>query len=51
MGDRVKLDAIDVVELNEAFAPRHCGCAIGIRDDDARVNPMAAPLRLEYPLA
>ena len=48
----VKLDAIDVVELNEAFAAQ--GIAVlrqlGIRDDDARVNPNGGAIALGHPL-
>ena len=48
----VKLDAIDVIELNEAFAAQ--GIAVlrqlGIRDDDARVNPNGGAIALGHPL-
>ncbi|HYN26842.1 MAG TPA: 3-oxoadipyl-CoA thiolase [Burkholderiales bacterium] len=48
----IKLDAIDVVELNEAFAAQ--GIAVlrqlGIRDDDARVNPNGGAIALGHPL-
>ena len=43
----LKLEQIDVIELNEAFAAQ--GLAVlrllGLQDDDARVNPKAAPSR------
>jgi acetyl-CoA acetyltransferase len=45
--DRPDLAQMDVIELNEAFAAQ--GLAVlrdlGLQDDDARVNPGAAPLR------
>jgi 3-oxoadipyl-CoA thiolase len=48
----IKLDAIDVIELNEAFAAQ--GIAVlrqlGIRDDDARVNPNGGAIALGHPL-
>ena len=48
----VKLDQIDVIELNEAFAAQ--GLAVlrqfGINDDDARVNPNGGAIALGHPL-
>jgi 3-oxoadipyl-CoA thiolase len=48
----VKLDQIDVIELNEAFAAQ--GLAVlrqlGISDDDARVNPNGGAIALGHPL-
>jgi 3-oxoadipyl-CoA thiolase len=48
----VKLDQIDVIELNEAFAAQ--GLAVlrelGIKDDDARVNPNGGAIALGHPL-
>jgi 3-oxoadipyl-CoA thiolase len=48
----VKLDDIDVIELNEAFAAQ--GLAVlrelGIKDDDARVNPNGGAIALGHPL-
>src|SRR5467141_4367897 len=48
----IELDAIDVIELNEAFAAQ--GIAVlrqlGIRDDDARVNPNGGAIALGHPL-
>jgi acetyl-CoA acyltransferase len=48
----INLDAIDVIELNEAFAAQ--GIAVlrqlGIRDDDARVNPNGGAIALGHPL-
>ncbi len=48
----VKLDQIDVIELNEAFAAQ--GLAVlrelGIADDDTRVNPNGGAIALGHPL-
>jgi 3-oxoadipyl-CoA thiolase len=46
------IDAIDVIELNEAFASQ--GLAVmrelGLRDDDSRVNPNGGAIALGHPL-
>lgn len=48
----LKLDQIDVIELNEAFAAQ--GLAVlrmlGLRDDDARVNAWGGAIALGHPL-
>ncbi len=48
----VKLDDIDVIELNEAFAAQ--GLAVlrelGLQDDDERVNPNGGAIALGHPL-
>lgn len=48
----LKLDQIDVIELNEAFAAQ--GLAVlrdlGIADDDQRVNPNGGAIALGHPL-
>jgi len=48
----VKLDSIDVIELNEAFAAQ--GLAVlrelGVQDDDPRVNPNGGAIALGHPL-
>jgi acetyl-CoA acetyltransferase family protein len=48
----LKLDKIDVIELNEAFAAQ--GLAVlrdlGIDDDDSRVNPNGGAIALGHPL-
>jgi 3-oxoadipyl-CoA thiolase len=48
----LKLEQIDVIELNEAFAAQ--GLAVlrqlGLRDDDARVNPNGGAIALGHPL-
>jgi acetyl-CoA acyltransferase len=46
------LDQMDVIELNEAFAAQ--GLAVlrdlGLKDDDARVNPNGGAIALGHPL-
>ena len=48
----LKLDQMDVIELNEAFAAQ--GLAVlrdlGLADDDARVNPNGGAIALGHPL-
>jgi 3-oxoadipyl-CoA thiolase len=48
----VKLDSVDVIELNEAFAAQ--GLAVlrelGLKDDDLRVNPNGGAIALGHPL-
>ncbi|MEQ1881114.1 MAG: 3-oxoadipyl-CoA thiolase [Burkholderiales bacterium] len=48
----VKLDQVDVIELNEAFAAQ--GLAVlrelGVKDDDPRVNPNGGAIALGHPL-
>ncbi|MGA0569922.1 3-oxoadipyl-CoA thiolase [Variovorax sp. VNK109] len=48
----IKLEQIDVIELNEAFAAQ--GLAVlrmlGLKDDDARVNPNGGAIALGHPL-
>jgi 3-oxoadipyl-CoA thiolase len=48
----VKLEQLDVIELNEAFAAQ--GLAVlrmlGLRDDDPRVNPQGGAIALGHPL-
>lgn len=48
----LKLDQIDVIELNEAFAAQ--GLAVlrdlGLQDDDIRVNPNGGAIALGHPL-
>ena len=49
----LKLDQLDVIELNEAFAAQ--GLAVlrelGLADDDPRVNPNGGAIALGHPLA
>jgi acetyl-CoA acetyltransferase family protein len=46
------LNDIDVIELNEAFAAQVLACtrALGIADDDARLNPNGGSIALGHPL-
>jgi len=48
----IKIEQIDVIELNEAFAAQ--GLAVlrmlGLRDDDPRVNPNGGAIALGHPL-
>ncbi len=46
------IDAIDIVELNEAFASQALACLrdLGFGDDDPRVNPNGGAIALGHPL-
>ncbi len=46
------LDAVEVIELNEAFAAQSLACLreLGIADDDPRVNPNGGAIALGHPL-
>lgn len=48
----VALSDIDVIELNEAFASQALACtrALGIEDNDSRVNPNGGAIALGHPL-
>ena len=48
----LKLDQIDVIELNEAFAAQGLAVlrALGLKDDDARVNAWGGAIALGHPL-
>ena len=48
----LKLDQIDVIELNEAFAAQVLACTreLGLADDDPRVNPNGGAIALGHPL-
>jgi acetyl-CoA acyltransferase len=48
----LKLDQMDVIELNEAFAAQSLACMreLGLADDDARVNPNGGAIALGHPL-
>jgi acetyl-CoA C-acetyltransferase len=42
---------MDVIELNEAFAAQGWPCCeLGLKDDDARVNPNGGAIALGHPL-
>ena len=46
------LDQIDIIELNEAFASQSIACLreLGLKDDDARVNPNGGSIAIGHPL-
>ncbi len=46
------IDQLDVIELNEAFAAQALASlrALGVRDDDPRVNPNGGAIALGHPL-
>ncbi len=46
------LDDMDVIELNEAFAAQSLACtrALGLADDDSRINPNGGAIALGHPL-
>ncbi len=46
------LDDMDIIELNEAFAAQSLGCIreMGLKDDDARINPLGGAIALGHPL-
>lgn len=48
----ISLDKIDVIELNEAFAAQSLACtrALGLKDNDPRVNPNGGAIALGHPL-
>lgn len=48
----ITLDQIDLIELNEAFAAQSLACtrALGIDDQDERVNPNGGAIALGHPL-
>ena len=48
----LKLDQVDLIELNEAFAVQALGCMreLGLQDRDARVNPLGGAIALGHPL-
>jgi acetyl-CoA acetyltransferase family protein len=48
----LRLEDMEIIELNEAFAAQVLGCLreLGIDDDDARVNPNGGAIALGHPL-
>lgn len=46
------LDQMDIIELNEAFAAQVLACsrALGLADDDCRINPNGGAISLGHPL-
>ena len=49
---RLDLDAMDVLEFNEAFAAQALTCTreLGLADDDPRINPLGGAIALGHPL-
>ncbi len=48
----LRVDEMDVIELNEAFAAQSLACLreLGVADDDARVNPNGGAIAIGHPL-
>jgi 3-oxoadipyl-CoA thiolase len=48
----LKLDQMDLIELNEAFAAQALACSrqMGLSDDDPRLNPQGGAIALGHPL-
>lgn len=48
----LSIDDMDIIEINEAFAVQVLSClrALGIKDDDHRVNPNGGAIALGHPL-
>ncbi|PHI21299.1 3-oxoadipyl-CoA thiolase [Lewinellaceae bacterium SD302] len=48
----LSLDDMDIIELNEAFAAQSLACtrALGLQDDDPRVNPNGGAIAIGHPL-
>jgi acetyl-CoA acetyltransferase len=46
------MEQMDIIELNEAFAAQALSCtrALGIADDDERVNPNGGAIAIGHPL-
>jgi len=46
------LEDIDIIELNEAFAAQSIACirALGLKDDDERINPNGGAIAIGHPL-
>jgi acetyl-CoA acyltransferase len=49
---KLSLDAIDIIELNEAFAAQALGCIreLGLADDDPRINSLGGAIAYGHPL-
>lgn len=48
----LKLEDMDVIELNEAFAAQSLACIreLGLKDDDPRINPNGGAIAIGHPL-
>ena len=49
---RLTLNDMDIIELNEAFAAQSIACirALGLKEEDARINPNGGAIALGHPL-
>ena len=49
----LKMEDMDIIELNEAFSAQALACirAWGIEDDDPRINPNGGSIAIGHPLA
>ena len=49
---KLRLEDMAIIELNEAFSAQSLGCIreLGLRDDDARINPNGGAIALGHPL-
>lgn len=48
----LSLDQMDIIEINEAFAAQVLACtrALGLKDNDSRINPNGGAIALGHPL-
>jgi len=48
----LRLDQMDIIEINEAFAAQSLACtrALGLADNDSRINPNGGAIALGHPL-
>ena len=48
----LKLDEMDIIELNEAFAVQALACIreLGLKDHDPRINPLGGAIAMGHPL-
>ncbi len=48
----LRIEDMDIIEINEAFAVQVLACtrALGLRDDDPRINPNGGAIALGHPL-
>ena len=49
---KLSMDDIGIIELNEAFASQSLACtrALGLKDDDPRINPNGGAIAIGHPL-
>jgi acetyl-CoA acyltransferase len=48
----LSLDQMDIIEINEAFSAQVLACtrALGLKDDDKRINPNGGAIAIGHPL-